>query len=179
MTNEEKEDEIASVRKQLGILPRKKPDVKPPDVDEGPYEVDTTEETDMTEQAAAPTPEDMIDIGDDNNNDDEYKEDDNTFYPRTVRKQGCENHPEESLFSEDSNDDHDDNDPDDDYSESTDDDNKKRKSKIKTPKSTIRIPRKTHWSGNPSPAAQEAATVLFVIGANPNIAKFMVSDGLD
>ena len=43
MTNEEKEDEIASVRKQLGILPKKNPDAKPPDVDEGPYEVDTTE----------------------------------------------------------------------------------------------------------------------------------------
>ena len=29
---------------------KKKPDVKPPVVAEGPYEVDTTEETDMTEQ---------------------------------------------------------------------------------------------------------------------------------
>ena len=66
MTDEEKEEEIASVRKQLGILPRKKkPNLKPPVVAEGPYEVDTTEETDMTEQAAAPTPEDTIDIGDD------------------------------------------------------------------------------------------------------------------
>ena len=75
MTNEDKEAEIASVRKQLGILPRKPPDVKPPDVkppyvDKGPYEVDTTEETDMTKQAAAPTPDDTIEIGDDNNNDD-------------------------------------------------------------------------------------------------------------
>ena len=112
MTDEEKEEEIASVRKQLGILPRKKPDVKPPDVDEGPYEVDTTEETDMTEQAAAPTPEDTIDIGDDNDNNDKKEEDYYTLHPRTERKQGCENYTEEeSLFSGDSNDDHDDNDP--------------------------------------------------------------------
>ena len=76
MTDEEKEAEIASVRKQLGILPRKPPDVKPPDVkppgvDEGPYEVDTTKETDMTDQAAAPTPEDTIDISNDNNSNEE------------------------------------------------------------------------------------------------------------
>ena len=57
MTDKEKEEEIASVRKQLGILTRnKKSDVKPPVVAEGPYAVDTTEETDMTEQAAAPAP---------------------------------------------------------------------------------------------------------------------------
>ena len=91
MTDEYKQAEIASVRKQLGILPR-----KPTDVDEGPYEADTTEETDITEQAAAPTPEDMIKIGDDNDNDDEdndeEKDDDNTLHPRTARKQGCENH---------------------------------------------------------------------------------------
>ena len=49
MIDEEKEAEIASVRKQLGIMPK-----KPPDVDEGPYEVDTTKETNMTNQAAAP-----------------------------------------------------------------------------------------------------------------------------
>ena len=112
MTDEEKEDEIASVRKQLGILPRKKPDVKPPDVAESPYEVDTTKDMDMTEQAAAPTPEDTIDIGDNNDNDDKDKEDNNTLHPRTARKQGCENDPEqESLFSGDRNDDHDENDP--------------------------------------------------------------------
>ena len=70
MTDEEKEEEMASVRKQLLILPRKKkPDVKPPVVAEGPYEVDTTKETDMTEQAAAPALEGTIEIGDDNNND--------------------------------------------------------------------------------------------------------------
>ena len=179
MTNEEKEAEIASVRKQLGIPPRKKPGAKLPDLDEVPYEVDTAEETDMTDQAAAPTPKYMIDIGDNNDNDDEDEEDNNTLHPRTERKQGCENHPEESLLSEDSNDYHDDNDPDDDYSESTNDENKKKKSKRKNPKSTIRIPRKTHWLGNPSPAAQEAEIVLVAIGAKPNVSKFMVSDGLD
>ena len=98
MTDEEKEAEIASVHKQLGILSRKPPDVKPPDVDEGPYEADTTEETDMNEQAAAPTPEDTIDSDDDNTNDYKYEEDDNTLHSRTARKQGCENHPKESLF---------------------------------------------------------------------------------
>ena len=46
MTNEEIQAEIDGVRKQLGILPR-----KPLDVDEGPNEADTTEETDMTDQA--------------------------------------------------------------------------------------------------------------------------------
>ena len=98
----------------------------------------------MTEQAAAPTPEDTIDIGDDNDNDDEDKEDDRTLHPRTARKQGYENNLEESLFSEDSDDDHVDNYPDDNYSASTDDGDKKKKSKRKTPKSTIWIPRKTH-----------------------------------
>ena len=51
MINEVNADEIEVVRKQLGMLPRKK---KKP---EGPYEVDTTKEADMTEQAAAPAPE--------------------------------------------------------------------------------------------------------------------------
>ena len=180
MTNEEKEEDIAGIRKQLGILTRKKkPDVKPPVVAEGPYEVDTTEESYMTEQAAAPTPEDTIEIANDNNNKEGYEEDNNTLHPRTARKQVCENNPEEeSLFSEDGDNDHDDNDPNDDYSESTNDENKKKKSKRKTPTSTIRTSRKTHWSGRTSPAAQEAASVLVVIGANPNVAKFMVSDGL-
>ena len=68
-------------------MPRKKkPDVKPPVVAEGPYEVDTNEEADMTKQAAAPDPEDTIEIGDDNNNDEEDREDDNTLHPRTARK---------------------------------------------------------------------------------------------
>ena len=123
--------------------------MKPPDVDKGPYEVDTIEETDMTEQAAAPTLEYTIDIGNYNDNNGKDKEDGNTLHPRTERKQECENHPEESLFSDNSNDGHDDNDPDDDYSESSDDENKKNKRPRRTPKSTIRIPRKNHWSGNP------------------------------
>ena len=88
-------------------------------MDEGPYEADTTEETDMTEQAAAPTPEDTIDSGNNNDNDGEDEEDDNTLHPWTARKQGCENHTEESLFSEDGDDDHDDNDHNDDYCESS------------------------------------------------------------
>ena len=54
MTEEEKADEIDDVRKQLGRLPMKRN--KP----ESPYEVDTTEEAEMTEQAAAPAPRDMI-----------------------------------------------------------------------------------------------------------------------
>ena len=116
MTDEEKEAEIASVSKQLGILPRKPYDVKPPDVYDVPYEVDMTEETDMTKQAASPTPEETIDIGDDNGNDDEDKEDNNTLHPHTARKKGCENHTEDSLFSNDSDDDHDDNDPNYNYS---------------------------------------------------------------
>ena len=152
MTDEERQAEIASVRKQLGILPR-----KPPGVDEGPYEADTTEETDMTKQAAAPTPEDTINSGDDNDNndedDDEDKEDDKTLHPWTARKQGCENHTEESLFSDDIDNDHDDNDHDDNYSESSDEENKKKKRPRRNPKSTIRTLKKTHWSGNPSPAA--------------------------
>ena len=98
----------------------------------------------MTEQAAAPNPEDTIYIGDDNDDDDEDEEDENTLYPRIARKQGCEKHPEESLFYDDSNDDHDDNEPDDDYSESTDDENNMKKRPRKTPINTIRIRRKTH-----------------------------------
>ena len=113
MTNKEKTEEIEGIRKQLGMLPRKKKKPK------GPYEVDTTEEADMTEQVAAPAPEDTIEI-DDNNNNDEWahvqdEEDDNTLHPWTARNQGCENDPEEeSLFSDESNNDHDDNDHSDD-----------------------------------------------------------------
>ena len=51
MTDEEKESEIDSIRKKLGILLRKKPDIKLPDVDEGPYKIDMTEEADTTDQA--------------------------------------------------------------------------------------------------------------------------------
>ena len=113
ITYEERQAEITSVRKQLGILPR-----KPLDVDEGPNEADTTEETDMTEKAASPTPEDTINSSDNNANDDkddeEDEDDDNTLEPCTARKQGCENHTEESPFSDDSNNDHDENDHDED-----------------------------------------------------------------
>ena len=42
MTDEEREAKISSVHKQLGILMRKPPDVKPSNVDEGPYEADMT-----------------------------------------------------------------------------------------------------------------------------------------
>ena len=79
MTNEEKADEIEGVRKQLGMMPRNKNKTG------GPYEVDTTEEADMTKQAAAPAPEDTIEIGGDNENDEwahgQDKEDDNTLHP--------------------------------------------------------------------------------------------------
>ena len=65
------------------MLPKKR---KP----EAPYNVDTTEEADMTEQAAAPAPEDTIEIGDDNNNDEwangQDEDDDNTLHPQTARK---------------------------------------------------------------------------------------------
>ena len=43
MTDDERQAQIADVRKQLGILPR-----KPLVVDEGPYEADTNEDTDTT-----------------------------------------------------------------------------------------------------------------------------------
>ena len=107
-------------------------------MDEGPCESEKTEGTDMTEQAAAPTPKDTINIdsGDDNDNNDEDQEDDNTLHPRTASKQGCENRTEEPLFSEDSDDDHDDNDHDDHYSESSDDESKKKKRPRRTPKKT-------------------------------------------
>ena len=73
----------------------------------------------MTEQADAPAPEDTIEIGDDNDNDEwahgQDEDDDKTLHPRTARKQGCENDPEEkSLFSNESDNDHNDNNPDDD-----------------------------------------------------------------
>ena len=64
------------------MLPRKR---KP----EGPYEVETTEEADMTEQAAAPAPKDTIEIGDDNDNDEwahgQDEDDDKILLPRPVR----------------------------------------------------------------------------------------------
>ena len=71
----------------------------------------------MTEQAAAYTLKEPINIHnhDNNENDDEGHDDisydtkydgefkyDNTLHPRTARKQGCEEPEEEPLFSEDS-----------------------------------------------------------------------------
>ena len=72
MTDDERQSKIADVRKKLGILPR-----DPPDVDECPYEADMNEETDTTEQAAAPTPKDAINIDSNarNDNNDEDKDD--------------------------------------------------------------------------------------------------------
>ena len=167
---------------------------QPPVVDEVPYEADTTEETDTTNQAADTTLNDPINIDsdDENDNDDEEKddvnadtkddgdvEDDNTFQPRITRKQGWEEREEESLFSEDSDDDHGENDHNDHYSRLSNDESKKKKKSRRTPKSTIRTPKKTHWSGNGLPAAQDAAKVLVTIGGTRNVAKFMVADGLD
>ena len=92
-------------------------------MDDGPYEADTTEGTDTAEQVAASTPKEPINIDsdDENDNDDENQDDinagtkdygevkdDNTLHPRTASKQGCEEREEESLFSEDSYDDHND-----------------------------------------------------------------------
>ena len=131
MNDDKRQAKIADIRNKLGLPPR----VDPPRVDEGPYEADTTEETDTTDQAADSTPRDLINIDSDNDNenddedqydinadtkDDGEVEDDNTLHPRTVRKQGCEEHEEESLFSENSDDDHGDH-----YSESSNGESKK------------------------------------------------------
>ena len=178
MTKEEKADEIDDVCKRLGRLPRKRN--KP----ESLYEVDTTKEADMTNKAAAPAPGDTIEIGDDNENDEwvhgQEEDDDNISLPWPARLQGCENDPEEeSLFSNESDNDNYDNNPDDDYSQLSDDANKKKNSKIKTPTSTIWTPRNSHFSGRTSPAKREGADVLVAIGAEPNVAKFMMMDELD
>ena len=93
MTEVEKADEIDDVRKQLGRLPRKrgKPEI--------PYEVDTTEGADTTEQEAAPAQGDPIKIGDDNDNSEwlhgQDEDDNNILLPWSTRLQGCENDPEE------------------------------------------------------------------------------------
>ena len=100
-----------------------------------PYEADTTKETDLTKQAAATAPGDPIEIGNDNENDD----------------------PDNQLFSAKSDDDNGgndpngDNDPDYNYSQSSNDADKKKRSKRKTPTSTIRTPRNTHWVGMRTP----------------------------
>ena len=138
----------------------------------------------MKEHAAAPAPEDTIKIGDNNHNDEwahgQDEDDNNILLPRPARLQGCENDPEEeSLFFNESDNDNDDNNPDENYSQSSDGADKKKKSKRKTPTSTIRTPRKSHFSGRISPAEREAADILVAIGAEPNFAKFMVMDRLD
>ena len=101
MTDEERKAAILDVCNKLGF---------PPDVDEGPYEADTTEETDTTKQASASTTKDAIDIdsNEENGNDDEdeddinantkdggYVENDNTLNPWTSRKKGNEECEEE------------------------------------------------------------------------------------
>ena len=63
ITEEEKAEEIDDIRKQVGMPPRKRG--KP----ESPYEAETTEEADVTKQAAAPDPGDPIGIEYDNDND--------------------------------------------------------------------------------------------------------------
>ena len=102
MTEEEKEAEVDSIRQKMGMLPKAvsmtaKKRGKP----KSPYEDDTTEEADLTKQAAAPAPGDPIEIGDDNDHDgwsqDQHgqdKDDDNISLPRPPRLQGCENDPD-------------------------------------------------------------------------------------
>ena len=123
----------------------------------------------MALQAAVP---DSIEIGDNN---------DNNNYGRSQDHQECANNPDDDLFSDNSNDENDDNDPNDKYSQSTNDEKKKKKkrSKRKTPTSAIRNPRNAHWAGMRTPEEGEAADVLVDIGAEQNVARFMVMDGLD
>ena len=112
MNKEEKAEEIDDIRKQVGIPPRKrgKPEI--------PYEAETTKEADMTEQSAAPAPGDPIEISDDTDNNDwahsQDKDDDNISLSRPARLQGCENDlDDESLLSNENDDDNGDNDLDD------------------------------------------------------------------
>ena len=105
MTEKEKESEVDSLRQKMGMLPkavslamkkRGKPKI--------PYEADTTKETYLTEQAAAPAPGYPIEIGDDNENDNDGWSQD---------QQECDNDPDDQLFPDDRDDDNNDNDPDD------------------------------------------------------------------
>ena len=104
MTDDARKASILAVCNKLGL---------PPDEDEGPYEADTTEETDTTKQAAASTQKHTIYIysNDDNDNDDEDEddinantkddgdvEDEKTLHPWTARKNGNEEREEESLL---------------------------------------------------------------------------------
>ena len=74
MTKEEKEAEGDSIRQNMGLLPKAvMMEMKKRGKLKGPYksiyEADTTEEKDLTEQAAAPAPGYPIEIGDDDDND--------------------------------------------------------------------------------------------------------------
>ena len=172
MTDTERKDNILSVYNKL---------VWSPSQDEGLDEADTTEEADTTKKVAVSTPKEAIDIDSDDDKDNDGKDkddfnadttdggdvkDDNTLHPREARKKGNEESDEDTLFSNDKDNNHDDH-----NSESSDDESEKKKSR--------RTPKKTHWSGNRLPAAQEAATVLVAIGATRNVASFMVAGGLN
>ena len=105
MTEEEKEEEVDSLRQKMGMLPKavsmtSKKSVKPKVPYKIIYESDTTKETELTDQAAAPSPGEPIEIGDDNDN-----------YGWSQDQQECENDPDNQLFSTKSDDDNDDIDP--------------------------------------------------------------------
>ena len=85
MTEEEKEAEVDSIRQKMGMLPKAvSMKMKKRGKSKSPYEADTTEESYLTEQAAAPYPGDPIEIGDDNNND-----------GWSQNQQECENDPDD------------------------------------------------------------------------------------
>ena len=146
MTDEERKANILLVYNKLVLSPSQ---------DEGLDEADTTKVADTTKTEDDSTPKDAIEIDsdDDKYNDGKDKddfnanttdggdvEDDNTLHPRTARKEVNEEREEESLFFKDSDDDHDDHD-----SESRDDESNKKNKSRRTPNSTIRTPKKTHW----------------------------------
>ena len=89
MTEEEKEEEVDSIRQSMGMLLKAvimamKKRGKPKGPYKSIYEADTTRETALTEQAAAPDPGDPIEIGDDNDND-----------GRSQDQQECANNPDD------------------------------------------------------------------------------------
>ena len=113
MTDDERKSNILWVYNKLGFWPSQ---------DEGLDEADMTEEADTKKKVAASTPKYAIDIDRDNNKDNDGKdkddfnadttdfgdiEDDNTLHPREARKKGNEESDEESLFSNDKENDHD------------------------------------------------------------------------
>ena len=142
MTEEENKSEVDSIRQKMGMLPKAvimtaKKRGKP----KSPYEADTTKETDLNEQAAAPAPGDPIEIGDDNDNygwsQDQHGQDEDddiisSSWP--PRLQECEIDPDDQeLFSAKSDNENDENDPNDDNSQSSDGADKKKRSKRKNP----------------------------------------------